>query len=192
MDTPKPQNAQTVYSLKNFTVLLVDDYEFMQHLCASMLRAFGVGGIMVCSSGAEAIELLTITQSQARNNSVKGIDLILTDWMMPNGSGVELIDWVRNHQSDQIRFTPIMLLSAFTSEDIVGIARDHGASEALVKPISAEKMATRILAMIDNPRPFVKTATFFGPDRRRKIVPWKGEERRLMNSEQVVQHNERL
>lgn len=192
MDIPKPQNAQTVYSLKNFTVLLVDDYEFMQHLCASMLRAFGVGGIMVCSSGAEAIELLTITQSQARNNSVKGIDLILTDWMMPNGSGVELIDWVRNHQSDQIRFTPIMLLSAFTSEDIVGIARDHGASEALVKPISAEKMATRILAMIDNPRPFVKTATFFGPDRRRKIVPWKGEERRLMNSEQVVQHNERL
>lgn len=192
MDIPKPQNAQTVYSLKNFTVLLVDDYEFMQHLCASMLRAFGVGGIMVCSSGAEAIELLTITQSQARNNSVKGIDLILTDWMMPNGSGVELIDWVRNHQSDQIRFTPIMLLSAFTSEDIVGIARDHGASEALVKPISAEKMATRILAMIDNPRPFVKTATFFGPDRRRKIVPWKGEERRLMNSDQVVQHNERL
>jgi CheY-like chemotaxis protein len=192
METPKLQTAQAVYSLKNFTVLLVDDYEFMQDLCASMLRAFGIGGIMVCNSGAEAIELLTITQSQARNNSVKGIDLILTDWMMPDGSGVELIDWVRNHQSDQIRFTPIMLLSAFTSEDIVGIARDHGASEALVKPISAEKMAARILAMIDNPRPFVKTATFFGPDRRRKIVPWRQEERRLMNTEQVVQHNERL
>lgn len=192
MDMPKPQNAQTVYSLKNFTILLVDDYEFMQHLCASMLRAFGVGGIMVCNSGAEAIELLTITQSQARNNSVKGIDLILTDWMMPDGSGIELIDWVRNHKSDQIRFTPIMLLSAFTSEDIVGIARDHGANESLVKPISAEKMATRILAMIDNPRPFVKTATFFGPDRRRKIIPWKGGERRVMSSEQVVQHNERL
>jgi len=61
-----------------------------------------------------------------------------------------------------------------------------------VKPISAEKMAARILAMIDNPRPFVKTATFFGPDRRRKIVPWRQEERRLMNTEQVVQHNERL
>lgn len=192
MEPPKPQTAQTVYSLKNFTVLLVDDYEFMQDLCAMMLRAFGVGGIMVCNSGTEAIELLTITQSQARNNSVKGIDLILTDWMMPNGSGVELIDWVRNHQSDQIRFTPIMLLSAFTSEDIVGVSRDHGASEALVKPISAEKMAARILAMIDNPRPFVKTATFFGPDRRRKTVPRKDEDRRKMSAEQVVQHNERL
>ncbi len=192
METPKPQTAQTVYSLKNFTILLVDDYDFMQGLAASMLRAFGVGGIMVCNNGKEAIELLTITQSQSKNSNVKGIDLILTDWMMPDGSGVDLIDWVRNHKNDQIRFTPIMLLSAFASEDTVIAARDHGANEALVKPISAEKMAARILAMIDNPRPYVKAPTFFGPDRRRKDAAYQGEDRRLMSTDHIVQHNERL
>lgn len=186
------QRAQVTYSLKNFTILLAEDYEFMQNLIGGMLRAFGVGNIMVCSSGREAIELLQITEAQSRSGNIKGIDLILADWMMPEGSGLELIDWVRNHKSDRIRFTPLILVSAFTSEDVIIAARDHGANEALVKPVSGEKMAARILSVIDTPRPFVKTATYFGPDRRRKDKPFQGEDRRKMTAEQIITHDERL
>lgn len=186
------QRAQVTYSLKNFTILLAEDYEFMQNLIGGMLRAFGVGNIMVCSSGREAIELLQITEAQSRSGNIKGIDLILADWMMPEGSGLELIDWVRNHKSDRIRFTPLILVSAFTSEDVIIAARDHGANEALVKPVSGEKVAARILSVIDTPRPFVKTATYFGPDRRRKDKPFQGEDRRKMTAEQIITHDERL
>ena len=186
------QRAQVTYSLKNFTILLAEDYEFMQNLIGGMLRAFGVGNIMVCSSGREAIELLQITEAQSRSGNIKGIDLILADWMMPEGSGLELIDWVRNHKSDRIRFTPLILVSAFTSEDVIIAARDHGANEALVKPVSGEKGAARILSVIDTPRPFVKTATYFGPDRRRKDKPFQGEDRRKMTAEQIITHDERL
>ncbi|MBI2233869.1 MAG: response regulator [Micavibrio aeruginosavorus] len=192
MNTPVKQRAQITYSLKNFTILLAEDYEFMQNLIGGMLRAFGVGNIMVCGSGREAIELLQITESQTRSGNIKGIDLILADWMMPEGSGLELIDWVRNHKSDRIRFTPIILVSAFTSEDVVIAARDHGANEALVKPVSGEKVAARILSVIDTPRPFVKTSTFFGPDRRRKDRPFPGEDRRKMTATQIITHDERL
>ncbi len=185
------QRSETIYSLKNFTVLLADDYDFMQGLVSSMLRSFGVGNTMVCSSGREAIELLQITQAQARNAGIKPIDMILVDWMMMDGSGIELIDWVRNHKSDQVRFTPIILVSAFTSEDVVIAARDHGANESLVKPVSGEKLASRILSVIDHPRPFVKTIGFFGPDRRRqqKTVT---VERRKIAPEQVITHTEQL
>lgn len=192
MNTPVKQRAQITYSLKNFTILLAEDYEFMQSLIGGMLRAFGVGNTMVCGSGREAIELLQITESQTRSGNIKGIDLILADWMMPDGSGLELIDWVRNHKSDRIRFTPIILVSAFTSEDVIVAARDHGANEALVKPVSGEKVAARILSVIDTPRPFVKTSTFFGPDRRRKDKPFQGEDRRKMTAEQIITHDERL
>lgn len=190
--TAQQGRPQTVYSLRNFTVLLVEDYEFMQSLIGGMLKAFGVGNILVCSNAKEATELLTVIQAQIKIGSAKPIDMILTDWMMPGGSGLELINWMRNHKNDFYRFMPIMLISAFASEDIVVASRDNGANEALVKPLSAEKLASRILAMIDNPRAYVKTKTFFGPDRRRQIKKINFVDRRVMKAEQLVQHTERI
>lgn len=183
--------SDITYSLKNFNILLAEDYEFMQSLISSMLRNFGVGNIMVCGSGNEAVELMRITQAQAKSIAIKPIDIVLVDWMMLDGSGLDLINWIRNHKNDAVRFMPIMLISAFTSEDVVIAARDHGANEALVKPISGEKLASRILAMIDNPRPYVKAPTFFGPDRRRRDREVK-EERRKTTADQVVMHTERI
>lgn len=164
----------------------------MQGLVGSMLKAFGVGNIMVCGSTREAIDLLTISQANRMSSGIKGIDIVLTDWMMPDGSGVDLLNWIRNHKSDQIRFLPIILLSAFTSEKVITIARDGGANEALVKPISGENLANRILSVIDQPRPYVKLGTFFGPDRRRRDKPFKGEDRRKLNQDEIATHNERL
>lgn len=192
MNPPIKQRAEVTYSLRNFSILLADDYDFMQGLISTMLRAFGVGNIMVCDSGNEAIELIGITHAQSRNANVKPIDMILVDWMMLDGSGLDVLNWVRNHKSDQIRFTPVILVSAFTSEDVVIAARDHGANEALVKPVSGEKLAARILSVIDHPRPFVKAPGFFGPDRRRREKNITFEDRRKLSTEQIVTHTERL
>ena len=190
----KPRNSsdEPLYTLKSFNVLLTDDYDFMQSLMGGMLRAFGVGNTMVCSSTKEAIELLTITLSQMKAGNCKPIDMVLVDWMMPDGSGVDVIKWIRNHKSDQIRFMPIILVSAFASEDVVIAARDYGANEALVKPVSGQKLANRILSVIDHPRPFVQAPSFFGPDRRRQEKSWKGEDRRKISADQIETHNERL
>jgi DNA-binding response OmpR family regulator len=57
-------------------------------------------------------------------------------------------------------------------------ARDAGVSEYLVKPISAKLLYLRICAVIEYPRPFISTDSFFGPDRRRRPVEHGGEERR--------------
>jgi two-component system chemotaxis response regulator CheY len=58
------------------------------------------------------------------------------------------------------------------------MARDAGITEFLAKPVSATLIYRRIAAMVENPRDFVETGSFFGPDRRRRAAGPKGAERR--------------
>ena len=44
-------------------------------------------------------------------------------------------------------------------------------------------MWEKIVAVVNNPRPFVKTANYLGPDRRRKREDYNGPERRAVMSE---------
>jgi two-component system, chemotaxis family, chemotaxis protein CheY len=82
-------------------------------------------------------------------------DIVLTDWAMPIFDGLELA---------QMR---------------VVSARDAGITEFMAKPISAKALYQRILNVVANPRPFIKTKTYFGPDRRRNVnVNYAGPERR--------------
>lgn len=72
-------------------------------------------------------------------------------------------------------------------------ARDAGVTEYLIKPCSAKQILSRIRAIIENPRPFVKTDQFFGPDRRRqKKKDFKGEDRRGAENPQTGQGPEAL
>lgn len=187
----KQASKANTYSLKNFSILLVEDFEFLQQLIVGMLRAFGVGNIIVCSSGEEAQGLLSVMAS-TKSADVRMVDIVLVDWMMPEGNGEQLMKWVRNHKSDKVKFMPMVLLSSFASETVVRAARDFGANEALVKPVSGEKMAMRILSVIDHPRPYIKAPGFFGPDRRRKEIVWKKPERRKMEPEKIKVNNEQL
>lgn len=183
--------TSTTYSLKAFNILLVEDYEFLQQLIVGMLKSFGVGGITVCPSGNDAKGLLQVLAA-SRSSDVKMVDIVLTDWMMPDGNGAELVKWIRNNKEDKIKFLPVILVSAFTDKNTIITARDVGANEALVKPVSGEALASRVLNVINNPRPFIQSPDFFGPDRRRKTQKFKGEEKRTTTAEEIKVNNEQL
>jgi len=71
------------------------------------------------------------------------------------------------------------MLTAHSERKRVTAARDAGVTEFMVKPISASALHQRIVNVIANPRRFIKTATYFGPDRRRNNAPgYTGPERR--------------
>lgn len=163
----------------------------MQTLMTSMLKSFGVGDIMICENSVEAIDLLTITQARRQSRYIMGVDIVLTDWLMPKGSGKDLVQWIRKHKEDSIRFLPIIVVSGFTTGVITAQTRDVGANETLVKPVSGNKLASRICAVIDNPRAFVEAPHYFGPDRRRQDIPYKGIDRRMMQIEKIQVINER-
>lgn len=187
----KQRGTSQAYSLKNFRVLAVEDYPFMADLISTMLREFGVGHIVQAINIQEAKEVLTLFNSESADPR-NAIDIVITDWLMPDGDGPEFLKWIRDHRKAQIKFLPTILCSAYASEDIVKIARDSGANEALVKPVSAIKMARRILHVVDNPRPYIKAPAFFGPDRRRKQEKMEGEDRRKLKAEEIKQNHEQI
>ena len=180
---------EKAYDLSTFRVLIVEDYSFISDLLASSLTELGVGEVMVTpdvSTGKEKI-LDFNAVSSARN-----LDVIVLDWLMPDGTGLELLQWIRNHRSDSIRYLPVIVCSAYASADLVAQSRDHGANEVMVKPVSADKLSKRILYVIDKPRPFLKTPDYFGPDRRRKHEKYPEAERRKIKPEDIAEHHEQL
>src|SRR3546814_14910570 len=76
---------------------------------------------------------------------------------------------------------PILTLSCrrVPSSVLLWTAPAAGVTEFLVKPFSAKTMARRITVVVENPRQFVRTDEFFGPDRRRHVISnYTGQERR--------------
>ena len=185
MSQPESDPTKQAYDLSNLTVLVVEDSLYMQSLISSMLKVFGVGDIMVCDGGDEAKDLLTITQARKQSRYITKVDIVLLDWLMAKGSGADLLKWIRNHEHSEIRFLPVVVVSGFTTELITARSRDLGANEIMVKPVSAKGLAQRICSVVDNPRPFIKTPSYFGPDRRRQDLPYKGPDRRMIDVEQI-------
>lgn len=76
-------------------------------------------------------------------------------------------------------FVPIIMVSGHAERRRVIMARDAGVNEFLVKPISPKALYDRLLAVVAFPRPFIRTKTYFGPDRRRSAGSnYSGPERR--------------
>ncbi|HRC27127.1 MAG TPA: response regulator, partial [Alphaproteobacteria bacterium] len=87
MKSPYLSSEPITYDLSKLNVLLAEDSHTMQTLVSSMLRSFGVGDVLVCGGASEAIGLLTVTQARKKSSDIRGVDLVLTDWLMPDGSG---------------------------------------------------------------------------------------------------------
>ena len=173
------------YDLSNFTILVVEDSEYMQSLIASMLKVFGVGEILACANSKEAIDILTVLQASKKSKYLTSVDIVLTDWLMPKGNGEDLLRWIRGSERDSIRFLPVIVISGYTTEYIATISRDLGANEILVKPISGTSLAARICSVIDHPRPFINAPHYFGPDRRRQEISIKHADRRVTEAVEV-------
>lgn len=175
-------------NLKNFRILVVDDFQFMCDILSGMMREMGVGEVLTFDSSRSALSHLNYVTKNYSNST--HIDLALIDWLMPGMNGVELIKEIRRFDEDYIKFLPVVLLSAYTSKKVVEAARDSGANEALVKPISAEKLARRMVHIINHPRPFIKNDGFMGPDRRRKEERFEGKDKRKTKAEFIKVHEE--
>lgn len=179
---------EQIYDLGAFKVLTVDDFSFITDLLSSSLRELGVGKVIRADSGEKAKNLIL------QNNGIENpnnIDVLVLDWLMPETSGADVLKWIREHEKEAIKFLPVIVCSAYTSNDLVQKARDCGANEVMVKPVSADKLAQRIQHVIDHPRPYVKSPDFFGPNRRRKKEPFPGDEKRINKDEDIKQSYEK-
>jgi CheY-like chemotaxis protein len=142
-------------------ILLVDDNHYMRVLLAEILRAIGVQHIFEANDGAEALQTL-------RNNKV---DIVMTDLSMQPLDGIDFVKLLRNSPDSPNPMVPVIMITGHSTMARVNEARDAGVNELLAKPLTARGVIERLGQVVENARPFVRTATYFGPDRRRRADP---------------------
>lgn len=155
-------------NLSKVNVLVIDDNAHMIQIVRSMLLGFGITKTYESRDAAEAFDI-------ARGEL---IDLIIVDYQMPILDGLEFTQMVRTGRDTTNPYIPIILLTAHTERSRIMAARDAGVTEICAKPITAQQLWTKIAAVVNRPRPFVRARNYFGPDRRRRDIEFKGEERR--------------
>jgi DNA-binding response OmpR family regulator len=109
---------------------------------------------------------------------------------MPIFDGLELTQMIRQPGGNANPYVPIIMMTGHSEKRRVTAARDAGITEFLAKPVSAKGLYERIVSVIVNPRPFIKTKTYFGPDRRRSAVStYTGPERRKGGKVDVIKNS---
>lgn len=115
------------------TILVVDDSRSQRLLIATALRGVGYT-VLQAASGAEALELCAKIE----------VDLVLSDWMMPGLTGIDLCRALRQAQSD--RYIYFILLTSNTDKGAVTEGLEVGADDFLSKPVDTEELRARIKA----------------------------------------------
>jgi CheY-like chemotaxis protein len=155
-------------AFESLRVLIVEDNQHMRSLLRTLLNSVGIREILDASNGETALEVLR----------EKKCDLILSDLAMKPMDGIDFTRKVRQSESSSNPFMPIVMITGYTERHRVEAARDVGVTEFLAKPITAQSLFARIAEIVERPRAFVRCGTYFGPDRRRKMVddyagPWR-------------------
>ncbi len=156
------------YDLSKLTILVLEKHVLVRRLLTDVFSEFGVATVLSTAEPDEAFGFFTDYVP----------DIVLCDWT-PDLDGIAFVRKVRLNDESPNPYVPIVVVTANTELRHVCIARDNGMTEFLAKPVSAKTIYSRLAAVIENPRPFVRVADFFGPDRRRRqSIGYLGHDRR--------------
>jgi len=79
--------------------------------------------------------------------SAENIELVLLDWMMPERSGLEALQGIR--QLFDAEHVPVIVVTALDDGDIVSKALEGGANDYITKPIDLRVLTARVKAQLD-------------------------------------------
>jgi two-component system phosphate regulon response regulator PhoB len=121
-------------------ILLVEDEAAIREMTTMALERAGFG-VVAAEDAPSAERLLS-----------DGLpDLILLDWMLPGGSGIELARRLR--RDEYTREVPIIMLTARSEEEDRIRGLDSGADDYVTKPFSPRELIARIKAVIRRASP---------------------------------------
>lgn len=117
--------------------LVVDDASFVRDLVKRTVRQrFPVIETTDAQNGRRAQSLMSRTS----------FDLVLCDWEMPEMSGLELLQWMR--QQPQYQKVPFIMITSRGDKDHVIEAVKEGVSEYLGKPFSPDGLSKKIIKVM--------------------------------------------
>ena len=116
----------------NMRVLVVDDFSTMRRIIKNILRQLGFNNIVEADDGTTAWDVL---------NKDK-IDFIVSDWNMPQMTGIDLLRKVR--ASDEFGDLPFLMVTAEAQQENIIEAAQAKVSNYIVKPFTAETLKQKI------------------------------------------------
>lgn len=122
-----------MFSLQS-RILVVDDMMTMRKLVVKSLKDIGFSDFLEAADGAMAWETL-------RGSEIP-VTLIISDWNMPNSTGIDLLKRVR--AESRFKTTPFILLTAEAESHQVAEALQAGVNGYVVKPFTKERLQEQI------------------------------------------------
>jgi DNA-binding NtrC family response regulator len=105
---------------KNLTILVVDDEALVRWSLAEVLRRSG-HTVIEASSAREALDAISPSSS---------VDAVLLDYRLPDSADLRLLEQIRR----RLPRSPVVLMTAFGTPEMVQAALDLGAYRVLTKP----------------------------------------------------------
>lgn len=118
-------------------VLVVDDMMTMRKMVGKALKEIGFTDITEAADGALGWEAISGTKD--------AFGLIVSDWNMPNCTGLELLKRVRG--DSRLSKTPFVLVTAEAEQHQIVEAVKAGVSNYVIKPFTTESLREKIEAV---------------------------------------------
>ena len=80
-----------------------------------------------------------------RRQGGEAIDLLLLDWMLPDSTGPEVIEWIRSSANARL---PVIFLTARNSEADMVRGLNAGGDDYVVKPAKHHELVARVAAVL--------------------------------------------
>ncbi|RJR33554.1 MAG: response regulator [Desulfobacteraceae bacterium] len=113
-------------------VLVVDDFATMRRIVKGVLKQLGFSNIIEAEDGNAALGEL----------KKEKFGLIVSDWNMPNMSGLDLLKAVRGDSS--LKAIPFIMVTAEGQKENVIEAVKAGVSNYIVKPFTPETFGEKL------------------------------------------------
>lgn len=114
-------------------ILIVDSISGQRRTLENMLKEAGCSKFHNANSAKEAMAILT---------SEPNINAVITDWDLPDKSGVELLTLIKSN--DKLRPIPVFLTFKIRSKADILKASQSGATGFIVKPYQREVIKQKI------------------------------------------------
>lgn len=153
-------------------IIIADAVSHTRNLVADVLRSLGYYSISHARDGKELLELTIEYEPR----------IVITTSRLPELSGLEFTRLVRAGHKTISRLLSIIVMTDTPTKVFLDAAQASGVDEMLVRPFTAQALQVRIKAVLDRPRPFIDSAVYIGPCRRRRmIMDYAGPMRRFVD-----------
>ena len=113
-------------------VLVVDDFSTMRRIVKNTLRQIGFTNIEEAEDGQKAYDRLIVEK----------FDFVVSDWNMPNMTGIDLLLKVR--ATPQIKDIPFLMVTAEAKQENIVEAIKAGVSNYIVKPFTVATLDEKV------------------------------------------------